>query len=240
MAFRSFVIWASLPPQLCQELQREALACHLKRDETLFEIGDEWDGCYRLVKGALKVSLKSPQGEERIVALLPAGSIVGDPSIIDGKPRSATVVALTPCDLTFFNRTTFERFTERYPEVYSDLVKIFSERLRDCYEVIAASAFLPMRNRVARAVLELVECVGESAPGGKAFLPRTIKQSDIAALAGVARENTNRILNEWKQSGLVIKRGENYEVDRISLTREAEPGCPRVTESLRHVTLRAS
>src|SRR5215470_15418678 len=97
MAWKSFLIlnWAKLPPQLCQELQRElqreALARHLKKDETLFEIGDEGDGCYRLEKGVLKVSLRSPQGEERIVALLPAGEMVGDLSMIDGKPRSATV-----------------------------------------------------------------------------------------------------------------------------------------------------
>jgi CRP/FNR family transcriptional regulator, cyclic AMP receptor protein len=189
MAWKYFLFlnWAKLPPQLCQELRKEALARHLKKDETLFEIGDEGDGCYRLEKGALKVSLRSQQGEKRIVALLPAGSIVGDLSMIHGKPRSATVVALTPCDLTFFNRKTFERFAEKYPEVYRDLVNMLADRLRDCDEAIAASAFLPMRNRVARALLEFVECVGEGAPGGKVFLPRSIKQSDVAALAGVAR-----------------------------------------------------
>jgi CRP/FNR family transcriptional regulator, cyclic AMP receptor protein len=242
MAWKSFLLlnWAKLPPQLCQELQKEALARHLKKDETLFEIGDEGDGCYRLEKGAVKVSLRSQQGEKRIVALLPAGSIVGDLSMIDGKPRSATVVALTPCDLTFFNRKTFERFAEKYPEVYRDLVNMLADRLRDCDEAIAASAFLPMRNRVARALLEFVECVGEGAPGGKVFLPRSIKQSDVAALAGVARENTNRILKEWEQSGLMIKSGENYEIDKIKLTRETEPGCLRGRELQRHVTSRAS
>ena len=165
--------------------------------------------------------------------------MVGDLSMIDGKPRSATVVALTPSNLTFFNRKTFKKFTERHPELYRDLVNMLADRLRDCNEAIAAWAFLPMRNRVARAVLELVECVGEAAPGGKAFLPRSIKQSDVASLAGVARENTNRILNEWKQSGLVIKRGDHYEVDRIKLIREAEPGS-QGRESHRYLMLRAS
>ena len=229
--------WEKLPRQLYEELQREALGCHLKKGETLFEIGDEGDGCYRLEKGAVKVSLKSEQAEERIIAVLGAGSIIGDLSMIDGKPRSATVVALIPCNLTFFNRKTFEKFTERRPEIYRHLVHILADRLRDCDEDIAASAFLPMKNRVARALLELAECTGEHAPEGKAFLPRSITQRDLAALAGVARENTNRILNEWKHEGLVIVRGENYEVDKMKLRRETEPDCPSRN---RHVTLRAS
>jgi CRP/FNR family transcriptional regulator, cyclic AMP receptor protein len=161
-----------LPPKLYQELRGEAFARHLKKNETLFEIGDEGDGCYRLEKGALKVILSSKQNEERIVAILGAGSIVGDLSMIDGKPRSATVVALIPPDLTFFNRKTFERFTEKYPEVYRDLVNMLADRLRDCDEAIAASAFLPMRNRVARAVLELLECVGEAASGKSVSSPK--------------------------------------------------------------------
>ena len=203
-------------------MRNNAVIRHLKKGETLFEIGDEGDGCYRVDKGALKVSLKSQQAEERIVAVIGAGSIVGDLSMIDGKPRSATVVALTPCDLTFFNRKTFEKFTERHPELYRDLVHMLADRLRDCDEDIAAVAFLPMKNRVARALLELAQCLGGDAPRGKALLPRGITQRDVAALAGVARENANRILHEWKQNGIVTKRDENYEIDKIKLTRETD------------------
>jgi CRP/FNR family transcriptional regulator, cyclic AMP receptor protein len=209
-----------LPAELYGELQKDAPIRHLKTGETLFEIGDEGDGCYRVDKGAVKVSLKSEQADERIIALLGTDSIVGDLSMIDGKPRSATVVALTPCDLTFFNRKRFEKFTEKHPELYRDLVNMLADRLRDCDEGIAALAFLPMKNRVARALLQLTECLGEDAPGGKALLPRRITQRDVAALAGVARETANRILHEWKRNGMVIKRDENYEIDKIKLTRE--------------------
>jgi hypothetical protein len=39
--------------------------------------------------------LTSPQGEHRIVALLTPGAIVGDLSMIDGLPRSASVLAVS-------------------------------------------------------------------------------------------------------------------------------------------------
>ena len=49
-----------------------------KAGDTLFRAGDKGDGCYRLNKGVLKVSLTSSEGDERIVAVLPKGSVLGD------------------------------------------------------------------------------------------------------------------------------------------------------------------
>ena len=58
-------------------------------DEILFLAGDPGDGCYRLNDGLLKVSMVSPAGAERILAILGPGSLVGDMAMIDGHPRSA-------------------------------------------------------------------------------------------------------------------------------------------------------
>src|SRR6476661_6974124 len=96
--------WSGLPAELSEALQKSAVSRCLKAGEILFQVGDEGDGCYRLHTGALKVSLTSAQAGERIVAILGPGSIVGDLSMIDGKPRSASVIALTACELSFFSR----------------------------------------------------------------------------------------------------------------------------------------
>lgn len=81
--------WSSLPPELSAQLEQTAVSRHLKADEILFDMEDEGDGCYRVEKGALKVSLRSADAKERMLAILGPGSIVGDLSMIDGKPRSA-------------------------------------------------------------------------------------------------------------------------------------------------------
>ena len=72
-----------------------------------------------------------------------------------------------------------------------------------------AFAFLPMKARVARVLLDLAEDLGEETNSG-GILIRRINQSDLDAMAGVARENTNRILSEWKRSGLVTKSSDSY------------------------------
>ena len=57
------------------------------------------------------------------------------------------------------------------------------------------------------------------------ILIRRINQSDLAAMAGVARENTNRILSEWKRSGLVTKSSDSYWIaDKARLEGETYGG----------------
>jgi CRP/FNR family transcriptional regulator len=101
--------WSGLPNEIASELFSNATSHRLKAGDTLFQTGDPGDGCYRLDKGLLKVSLISPQVRERIIAMLTPGAVVGDLAVIDGLPRSASVLALTNCELRFLSRAAFER-----------------------------------------------------------------------------------------------------------------------------------
>ena len=65
----------------------------LKADQMLFTAGDPGDGCYRVEQGLLKVSVVSPSGGERILAILGPGTLVGELAMIDAQPRSASVTA---------------------------------------------------------------------------------------------------------------------------------------------------
>jgi CRP/FNR family cyclic AMP-dependent transcriptional regulator len=195
---------------LAPELFAGARSCSLRAGDTLFRQGDTGDGCYRLDKGLLKVCLTSPKGEERIIAILRSGAIVGDLAVIDGLPRSASIVAVTDCELRFVSQVAFQHFARKHPEIYQHFAKMLAARLRDADDIIAFFAFLPMKARVARALLNLAEDLGEETNSGGILIPRMINQSDLAAMAGVARENTNRILSEWKRSKLVTKSSGSY------------------------------
>jgi CRP/FNR family transcriptional regulator len=86
-------------------------------------------------------------------------------------------------------------------------------RLRKADGIIASLAFLPVKARVAHALLALAENLGEETDSGGILIPRSINQADIAAMAGVARENTSRILSEWARKKLVTKSSGSYRID---------------------------
>src|SRR5215471_4951438 len=108
----------ALPTELSQSLFAKACPLSLKADQTLFMVGDEGDGCYRVEEGLLKASIAAPAGGERILAILGPGSVVGELSLIDGGPRSASVTALRESKLSFVGRAAFEAFGRATPEFY--------------------------------------------------------------------------------------------------------------------------
>jgi CRP/FNR family transcriptional regulator, cyclic AMP receptor protein len=214
---------SDLPDHLSSGLLSAATPRHLSPDEVLFLADDPGDGFYRVDEGLLKVSIASASGAERILAILGPGSIVGDLSIVDGKPRSATVTALRDCKLRFVSRAAFEAFAGTHPEVYKYLTVLLSERLRDTDRIIAAGSFLPLKGRVARALLDLAHAFGNNVGGGRIVIRQKVSQGDLAAMAGIARENVSRIMNDWMRLKTVTRLSGYYCLeDPAKLERESE------------------
>jgi CRP-like cAMP-binding protein len=158
----------------------------------------------------------SPTGAERILAILGPGSIVGDMAMIDGRPRSASVAALRDCKLSFVSRSAFEAVAEKNPEIYKHLLSLLAARLRDTDQVVAAGTFLPVKGRVARALLDLAKAFGNEVGAGRIVIRQKLSQSDVAAMAGIARENVSRILNEWMRLKLLTRLSGYYCIENKS------------------------
>src|SRR5262249_7177886 len=154
-------VLGSLPAELSGRLLAGQRTINLRAGETLFERGDAGDGCYWLRGGVLAVSVASQSGEQRILAILGPGAIVGGLAMIDGWPRSGTVQAVRDCVLTFVSRAAFTDLLSRHPEIHSDIVATLAARLRQSDEDMVASSFLTVRARVARALLEFARHLGE-------------------------------------------------------------------------------
>jgi|ERR1700733_252062 CRP/FNR family cyclic AMP-dependent transcriptional regulator len=214
---------SGLPEHFSVALFTRAKPLRLNSDETLFLTGDAGDGCYLVNEGLLKVTMVSRFGNERILAFLGPGTIVGELSIIDGLPRSASVVAVRAAALSFLSRAAFEDFAEKHPEVYKSLVTMLATRLRETDAVVAAGSFLPLRGRVACTLLELAQDFGQDVGSGRIVIRQKIGQSDLAAMAGIARENVSRILNDWTRRKLVSRLSGYYCLeDKAKLQHEAE------------------
>jgi CRP/FNR family cyclic AMP-dependent transcriptional regulator len=198
-------LFSVFPENLSARLFASARPVRLAAEEVLFLAGDAGDGCYRVEQGLLKVSIISPAGAERILAIVGPGALLGELSTIDGLPRSASVAAVRESELSFVSRAAFQAFADQHPDVYKHLVTLLAGRLRDTDAVVAAGSFLPLKGRVARALLDLSEAFGQDVGRGRILIRQKISQSDLAAMAGIARENVSRILNDWIRDKLVSR-----------------------------------
>ena len=216
-------LFSALPHHLSGLLFGSAKPVHLTSDQVLFLAGDAGDGCYRIEKGLLKVSMVSSSGAERILSILGPGAIVGELAVLDGLPRSASVLALRDSELLFISKARFDDCAKKHPELYEHLLTLLASRLRETNDVIAAESFLPLRGRVALTLLELAEHFGEDVGAGRIVIRQKFGQSDLAAMAGIARENVNRILADWKRRKLVSRISGYYCLESKSqLQREVD------------------
>ena len=92
---------------------------------------------------------------------------------------------------------------------------LLARRLRETNDALAATTFMSLSGRVARALLSLVEAFGNPVGGGRIVVRQKITQSDLAGMAGIARENVSRILTDWTRRSIVSRL-------RLPLHREQE------------------
>lgn len=211
-----------LPHEVLSRLLVGARTTTLKKGQILLEAGDTGDGCYWLNDGALKVSVVSTEGAERILAVLGRGALVGERAMLDGQPRFASVHALRDSNLTFVPRNTFLECLKTSPSLSAYLVDTLVARLRRADEEVVAASFLSLKARVARALLKFAEHLGEPSATPDQVQIRELRQEDVAALADVARENVSRILSEWRKQELIVRHTPTvYIIFKARLEREA-------------------
>ena len=102
---------------------------------TIFSEGDEGDFVCFITGGKFEVKKQTEfKGKQIIIALLGKGSIVGEMSLLDQYPRSATVVAREDSQMVILRRDAMESISLKYPhigvKIYKGLNRILSLRLR--------------------------------------------------------------------------------------------------------------
>lgn len=211
-----------LPAAVASQLFAAARIVSLPAGRDLFQAGDPCDGCYKIVEGLIKVTLNPPSGRERILAILGPGAMVGELSVIDGTPRSATVSAIRDAKLGFVSRAAFEDFVRDNPEVFRAIAAVLAARLRDVNGALVAASFLSVKGRAARTLLVLADAFGKDVGPGRILIRHKVSQGDLAAMAGIARENLSRILQEWMRARLISRLAGYYCIEnRAALDRES-------------------
>ena len=109
------------------------LIVHCKKGDVLMTESDLGGGVYLLKEGQLGI-YKTKAGEKIKIAEVGPGTMVGEMHLIDGKPRSASVVALTDCMLYQIPEDKFKSTLEAQPEWYKTLVRTLVDRIRKTTE----------------------------------------------------------------------------------------------------------
>ena len=169
---------------------------------------EESDGeqCFFVVKGSVKVTRLSKDGREVILAMLNEGDFFGEMSLLDGKSRSANVIALEKTEVLTLNRKDFLIVLHEYPKIAIQLLKELASRLRKSDRQIASLSLSDAEKRIALCIIRFADERG-IIRNGRVSIAKVPIQQDIANMAGTSRETVSRALNVLEKEQLIERNG---------------------------------
>ncbi|OCB78531.1 response regulator [Flavobacterium crassostreae] len=177
-----------------------------KKSQILYYEGDSAVGVYLVLSGKIKTIKMTQEGRELMTGIYQSDDFLGTNIILSNKPYDDTATALEDSCLCYFPKAQFDELLRLYPDVAEKFLKILSNDIRNKDEYLLQLAYQSVRKRVAEAILRL-------------FLQNhnevdsiSISRDDLAALSGTASETVSRTLTEFKNEGLIEKKGSKIKI----------------------------
>ena len=182
----------------------------------IFHKGDPGNSMFIILTGQVQIILPSPGGDEAILGVLDAGECFGEMALLDGQPRSATIVTTEPTDTLMIGREAFLKAVEAHPRIAIDLLQLLANRLRDTDALVEDAIFLDVPGRLAKKLLELAVTYGRPGADGT-LIDLRINQRALAAMVGATRESVNKHLRAYRSRGIIA-----IDRQRITICRPEE------------------
>jgi CRP-like cAMP-binding protein len=123
-------LFRDLPESLLAALADKVTKERLEPGQVLFRKGDIGDALYVIDDGRVKIVTENAKGGELVLNECGPGEAIGDMSLIDLEPRSASVIAITSAELLQLKRDDFLEVLKSEPSLALDIMRRFSARLR--------------------------------------------------------------------------------------------------------------
>lgn len=164
----------------------------------VYEEDEENQTFFIIVSGRVHVTIITPEGKQTILATLQKGDFFGEMSILDGEPRSASVIAAGDCELFMLYRQPLMEILKKYPKIAIHMLITMSHRLRRSNKHINTLSMMSVYGRIAEVILQLVKEFGERV-GDIVVVKNPPTHREIAEMAGTSRETVSRVLSQLRK-----------------------------------------
>jgi CRP/FNR family cyclic AMP-dependent transcriptional regulator len=214
-------LFAGLAPGSLADLRRRMTDDRLPRGGCLFTEGDRGERMYVVLSGTIKVAITAADGRENLLALLGPGDLVGELSLFDLGPRTATVTAVTDARLAALDHDELTDWLAHHPPAAELLLAALAGRLRRTNAALADLMFSDVPGRVAKTLLDLADRFGRPDESG-VLVQHGLTQEELSQLVAASRETVNRALADFASRGW-LRSGPRRVVllDRQALARRA-------------------
>jgi CRP/FNR family transcriptional regulator, cyclic AMP receptor protein len=179
--------------------------------------GERTEALYIILAGRAKVVIDDGEGREVNLTTIGPSEFFGEMSLIDEKPRSASVEAVEVCEVLYLSRQAFMVCLKDNFDVAMLMLRSLVSRLRNANDKIASLALVDVHGRVARLIMEEAKLVD-----GRWIVE--IGPEEMARTVGASREMVSRVLKEMRENGLIRRdRRKIVVLDSASMDQGSQP-----------------
>ena len=195
---RRVPLFSMLTVEQAQTIADGVVKRRYRRGEIIVEQGRKSDALFILLSGRARVITSDTRGREVILAVLEAGDYLGEMSLIDNEPHSATVRAEVQTDVLVLGRNELATCLPDNSSLSYAILRGLVARLRNADRQIESRALLDVYGRVARALLDMAED-----DEGRRVIRSKVSRQDLAKVVGASREMVSRVMKDLEERGLI-------------------------------------
>ncbi|MBH5333389.1 Crp/Fnr family transcriptional regulator [Streptomyces pactum] len=171
-------------------------------DRVLIRESDRTDHVLVLLDGVVKVTGRTHDGRDALLAVRMGGDLVGELAAVDGGPRSATVTTCGPVTARTVTRADFLGCLRREPRIAHAVNASVVTKLRAANTHRVDFTGCGAATRLARVLHHIAMTYGERTGDG-AVIRWPITQPELATLSGAAEPTVHKALRGLREAGVV-------------------------------------
>ena len=203
LGLRSVELLHGLPTQRLDEISRQCAWRRFEAGQTLIAREQDDRDLLLVVAGAVRVTSYSRGGRETSFRDLHAGTSFGELSALDGQPRSADVIALSPGLLASLPPAAFRQLLQQEWTVNERVLLQLAALARSLIDRVLDLSTLSVQQRVCLELLRLAQ--RPAGTGNQGRIEPAPKHADLAHLVSSYREQVTRELSALSRAGVLAR-----------------------------------
>jgi CRP-like cAMP-binding protein/CheY-like chemotaxis protein len=172
-----------------------------KKNQVIYYDGDKGTGLYLVISGKVKTIRLAEDGRELMTGIIGIDEYLGVNALLSNEAYTDTATALEDSIVVQIPKDQLEQILNLYPEVAREFIKLLANDIREKEDQLMQLAYYSVRKRMAETIMRLHRRQQDAGEGFK------ITREDLAAMAGIATETVSRTLSDFKDEGLIEKKG---------------------------------
>ena len=190
--------FSDLDPQSVEFLVTRSRMLTFRKNSILMSEGETGESMYIIESGSVKVFISDTNGSELTLFVEGPGNYLGEISLLDDEPRTASAITLENTRVLVISKALFLECIDLNPKLAFRIIRVLTQRLRKATDDIRNFA---LGNVYQRLALKLIELSVDQ--DGIRCLQRKYSQQEFANMIGSSREMVGKLLSDLDEGGYI-------------------------------------